>query len=354
MKWAKKQGAVTGYAHSANGLQIRDDAKTAKRLADEMDANKDGRRTREEAAKVLLPEEFATTDADADGSLSDEELARSVNRVKGKLPHYAIPDMDGIGAQELPVTAVQGICDFISAMDTQRHQEWNIWYHLMNCGIPLKASGETDFPCVSGGRVGEGRVYVRMGKIDRIDYAAWCDGLAKGRSYVSDGYAHPLEFSVGGKVPGQELLLDRGAEVAVKAKVAFARETFGFAPGGFIPQGGRRVVDLVVNGQVVATKDVSADDQVKELAFNVKIERSSWVALRQYPQMHTNPVSVLVDLKPIRASRRGALWCVGVIQQLWRVREKAIAEAERAEAKKTFDWAIEQYRKIAAESPEGS
>ena len=355
MKWAKRQGAVTGYAHSANGLWIRNDAVTAKRLADEMDVNRDGRRSREEAAKVLMPEDFATTDADGDGQLSDEELARSVARVKGKLPNHVIPDMDGIGAQELPVTAAQGICDFISAMDTQRHQEWNIWYHIMNCGFPLKVSGETDFPCVSGGRVGEGRVYVQLGKVDRIDFAAFCDGLAKGRSYVSDGYGHALEFSVGGKAAGQELLLDRGGEVAVKAVVSFARETpLGFAPGGFIPQGGRRVIDLVVNGQVAASKEISADDQAQELAFTVKIERSSWVALRQYPQLHTNPVAVLVDLKPIRASRRSALWCVGVIQQLWRVREKAIAEAERGEAKKTFDWAIEQYKKIAAESPEGS
>jgi hypothetical protein len=355
MKWAKKQGAYTGYAHSANGLQIRNDAATAKRLADEIDVNKDGKRSREEAAKVLLPEDFATTDADADGSLSEEELAKSVGRVKGKLPHLAIPDMDGIGAQELPVTAAQGICDFISAMDTQRHLEWNIWYHIMNCGFPLKASGETDFPCISGGRVGEGRVYVQLGKIDRIDYARWCEGLAKGRSYVSDGYGHALEFSVGGKVPGQELLLDKGGEVAVKAKVAFTRDgALGPAPGGFIPQGGRRTIDLVVNGQVAATKEISADDQVKELDFAVKIDRSSWVALRQYPQLHTNPVVVLVDMKPIRASRRSAQWCVGVIQQLWRVREKAIAESERGEARKTFDWAIEQYRRIAAESPEGS
>lgn len=352
MKWAKAQGAVTGYAHSANGLDIRNDAATAKRLGDEIDANRDGRRTREEAAKALLPEDFPTTDADADGHLSDEELARSIGRVKGKLPNLAIPDMDGIGAQEICVTTAQGICDFISAMDTKRHLEWNIWYHLMNCGFPLKASGETDFPCISGGRVGEGRVYVQLGKIDRIDYAAFCEGLAKGRSYVSDGYAHALEFSVGGKTPGQELLLEKGGEVAVKAKVAFARETpLGFAPGGFIPQGGRRTVELIVNGHAVASQEVSADDGEKDVAFTVKIERSSWVALRQYPQLHTNPVTVLVDLKPVRTSRRSAQWCIGVIQQLWRVREKAIAEPERAEAKKTFDWAIEQYKKIASESP---
>jgi hypothetical protein len=76
--------------------------------------------------------------------------------------------------------------------------------------------------------------------------------------------------------------------------------------------------------------------------------------------MHTNPVNVIVDSRPIRASRRSALWCVGVIEQLWRVRgtppagQPGIAPAERDEAKKTFDWAIEQYRRIAAEAPEGS
>jgi hypothetical protein len=250
-------------------------------------------------------------------------------------------------------------------MDTQRLLEWNCWYHIMNCGYPLKASGETDFPCISGGRVGEGRVYVQLGKIDRIDYAKWCEGLAKGRSYVSDGYAHPLVFKVGDKTPGQELSIPQAAEVKVEAKVAFASESpLGTGPGGFVPQGKTRLVELVVNGQVAASKDVPADDREHDLSFSVKIERSSWVALRQYPMMHTNPVNVIVDGRPIRASRRSALWCVGVIEQLWRVRGTApagapptapfIAPAERDEAKKTFDWAIEQYRRIALEAPEGS
>jgi hypothetical protein len=202
MKWAKAQGAYTGYAHSANGLQIRNNATTAKRLVEQADGNRDGRVSKDEAAKVLLPEDFPAVDADGDGALAEGEVESSIARVKGRLPHLAIPDMDGIGAQEICVTTAQGICDFISAMDTQRHLEWNIWYHLMNCGYPLKASGETDFPCISGSRVGEGRVYVHLGKIDKIDYATWCEGLAKGRSYVSDGYAHALEFKVDGKRPG--------------------------------------------------------------------------------------------------------------------------------------------------------
>ena len=89
-------------------------------------------------------------------------------------------------------------------------------------------------------------------------------------------------------------------------------------------------------------------------SFSVPIGRSSWVALRHFPQMHTNPVNVIVGGQPIRASRKSALWCIGTIEQLWRVREKTIAESERKEAERTFQWAIERYRKIAAECPEGS
>jgi hypothetical protein len=86
----------------------------------------------------------------------------------------------------------------------------------------------------------------------------------------------------------------------------------------------------------------------------VLVLRSSWVALRQFPQLHTNPVNVLVEGKPIRASRKSALWCIGTIEQLWRVRGSGIAAPERAEAEKTFQIAIEKYRRIAAEAPEGS
>jgi len=351
MKWAKAQGAYTGYAHSGNGLQVND-AAAAKRLTDAIDQDKDGKLTADEAAKVLLPEDFAKVDADGNKELSQAELLQSVGRAKQDLPNFVIPEMNGIGAQEICVTTAQGICDFISAMDTQRQLEWNCWYHLMNCGYPLKASGETDFPCISGGRVGEGRVYVQLGKIDRIDYAQWCEGLAKGRSYVSDGYAHALEFTVNGKTAGHDAAVDAAGTVAVKAKVAFASDTpLGTAPGGFIPRERTRLVELIVNGRPVKSWDVPADDKTHDLALDLKVDRSSWVALRHFPQMHTNPVNVIVGGKPIRASRQSALWCVGVIEQLWRVRGQGIAAHERAEAKKTFDWAIEQYKKIAAECP---
>jgi hypothetical protein len=355
MKWAKQQGAVTGYAHSANGLEVKP-AAAAKRLLTELDADKDGKVSKDEAAKGLLPEDFDKIDANRDGFLTEDELRTSIARVAGKLPNLAIPEMDGIGAQEICVTAAQHLCDFISAMDTDRVPEWNCWYHLMNCGFPLKASGETDFPCISGSRVGQGRVYVQLGKVDKVDFGAWCEGIAKGRSYISDGYAHALEFTVNGKTPGNDdVELKNPGEVKIKAKVAFASATpLGTSNGGKVPAGKTRKVELVVNGVAVASQDVPADDKEHDLTFMAKIDQSSWVALRHFPQMHTNPVNVLVGGKAIRASRKSALWCIGTIEQLWRVREKEIAPSEREEAKKTFDKAIEAYRKIAKEAEEGS
>ena len=39
----------------------------------------------------------------------------------------------------------------------------------------------------------------------------------------------------------------------------------------------------------------------RDMTFDVKLERSSWVAVRILPSSHTNPVFVLVGGKPIRA-----------------------------------------------------
>jgi hypothetical protein len=267
------------------------------------------------------------------------------------LPNLAIPEMNGIGAQEICVTSAMRVCDFISAMDTQRIPEWNCWYHIMNCGFPLKASGETDFPCINGSRVGMGRVYVQLGKIDRIDYGKWCDGIAKGKSYVSDGYAHALEFSVNGQTVGDEAKLDAAGNATVKAKVAIAAaQPLGTADGGTIPEGNMRKIEIIVNGQVAATKEIPADDKIHELEFSIPISKSSWVALRHFPSLHTNPVNVIVGGKPIRASKQSVQWCLGTIEQLWKVRGAGIADAERDEAKKTFEKATEIYQKLLQET----
>ena len=377
MKWAKAQGAATGYAHYASGLEI--DARAAtKRLFTRFDVNQDGLLTRSECEQALLPLPFAEVDGDHDGVLSESELVSAHDRVAEELPNLAVPPMNGVGAMEICVSAAAGVCDFISAMDTPRIAEWNMWYHLLNCGFPLKVSGETDFPCMSGERVGQGRVYVHLGPVQKIDFGAWCRALVKGRSYVSDGFAHALDFTVNEVAPGYgEVRLAGPGKVRVRAQVAFAPELpRAVAHGTIVPPhgrrfvgdtvtlhgsraeevvaGGQRLVELVVNGKVAASKELPADGQAHEIRFEIQLERSSWVALRQFPQLHTNPVDVLVGGKAIRASKASALWCLETIEQLWRARSPQIAEAERGEARRTFDEASQTFRRIAAEAPRDS
>jgi hypothetical protein len=374
LRWTKAQGGVGGYAHSGSGLQI-DPAAATTRLLERLDTNKDGRLAAAEAAQGLLPEPFGESDTNRDEVLSEGELKASHNRADDRLPNYAIPELNSVGAQEIFVTAALGAADFISAMDTDRIREWNAWYHLMNSGLPIKASGETDFPCMSGTRVGQGRSYVQLGTPGRVEYPEWCRAVARGRSYVSDGYAHAFDFSVNGRTSGDELQLAKPAKVTVKATVAFSPETpLEPAYGAVIPVGGprhvgdtvikrdtqspdpvyqrgQRLVEVIVNGRVAGRREVPADGRQHAVEFPVPIERSSWVALRQFPQLHTNPVTVLVAGKPVRASRESAQWALACIDQLWRVRARQIAPAERADAEKAYEEARVFYRRVAAESP---
>src|SRR6185295_7730993 len=93
-----------------------------------------------------------------------------------------------------------------------------------------------------GERVGQGRVYVQLGQQKRLDFAAWCAGVARGRSYVSDGFAHALAFKVNGVSPGYgQVDLGAPGEVAIEAEVAFAPETPTLVAHGFVlPPNGRR------------------------------------------------------------------------------------------------------------------
>jgi hypothetical protein len=109
-------------------------------------------------------------------------------------------------------------------------------------------------------------------------------------------------------------------------------------------------LEVVVNGRAVARTDILADGEIRDVSFDVPLERSSWIALRIYPSSHTNPVFVTVGGKPIRASRRSAEWCLKGVDQCWSQKEPAIRPEEKDAAKQAFDVAREAYRKIRDEA----
>ena len=77
-------------------------------------------------------------------------------------------------------------------------------------------------------------------------------------------------------------------------------------------------------------------ERLISLAFDVNIDQSSWIALRHFPQLHTNPVNVIVSDRPIRASRQSARWCHDAVEVLWDRRSHLIAEAERPAAESVY------------------
>jgi 3'-phosphoadenosine 5'-phosphosulfate sulfotransferase len=313
LQWAKKQGAITGYAHSGWGLQPVD----------------------------------------------EREL---------RLPNYVLPKMDGIGANEYIVTVTQNLVDFFSAGDTPAPWELNMWYHTLNCGFRPRLSGETDFPCIYDERVGVARTYFKTGQ--KLNHDDYIKAIKNGRSYVSEGNAHIIDFSVNGLEAGtknSELKIEKRTRVKIAAKVAallpeqqdeegaiIAKRPLDSQPYWNIERSrvakGRNVrVELIVNGIAVDTTEITADGGWKNISFQYEIEQSSWIALRIFPSAHTNPVFVLVNSKPINI-QKSADWCLQALDQCWKTKQNSIRAEERAAAEAMYKTARKIYEGISKES----
>jgi hypothetical protein len=289
------------------------------------------------------------------------------------LPTYQMPKFDGIGANEYIVDVVHDACDFISAVDTPAIWELNIWYHTLNCGYTCRISGETDFPCIYGDKVGLGRAYVKLEGGPPLDYDKWVYRLRDGRSYCTDGLSHLFDYTVNGQGVGERGAGDRPSVLAVKSgeplkvKVRAAalledkpredirRKDWDEKPYWHVERARIKdtktvPVELIVNGQVVATKTLDGDGQIRDLEFDYTPERSSWVALRILPSSHTNPVFVEVDGQPIRGSRKSAQWCLDAVDVCWKAKVKNIRAEEQPVAAEAFAKARQAYAKILAES----
>ena len=108
-------------------------------------------------------------------------------------------------------------------------------------------------------------------------------------------------------------------------------------------------LEVLVNGYPVAKQTIVADGKLQDIAFDVKVDKSSWLALRILPSSHTNPIFVLIDDKPIRASRRSAEWCLKGVDQCWSQKQRFIKADELDDAKQAYEHARETYRKLVGE-----
>ena len=96
-----------------------------------------------------------------------------------------------------------------------------MWYHTLNVGFRTRISGETDFPCIYGERVGLGRSYVKLE--GQLTYADWCEGIRQGKNYVGDGRSHLMDFKINGTAMGEhgsELKLAEPGVIHASVRVA--------------------------------------------------------------------------------------------------------------------------------------
>lgn len=312
LRWAKRQGALVGPAHSGWGLEVD----------------------------------------------------------STQLPNFTVPPFNGIGANEYIVDVTHEIpgpdgkpapaVDFLSTVDTPYPWELNIWYQTLNAGFRTRISGETDFPCIYSDRVGLGRSYVKLD--GPLKYADWCEGIRAGRNYVSDGFSHLLSFQADGVFMGvneSELRLPAAKRVTFRVSAAarldeaprenIKQRKFTDHPYWHIERaridGTRTVpVELVRNGFVVATTNLLADGAMRTVSFEVSVDRSGWYACRILPSSHTNPIFVVVNGKPIRASRRSLEWCLKSVDQCWSQKERFMQGDEIAQARAAYDHARAVYR----------
>ena len=109
-------------------------------------------------------------------------------------------------------------------------------------------------------------------------------------------------------------------------------------------------VEMVVDGKPAARKHIVADGQVRDLEFDVPVERSSWIAARILPSSHTNPIFVIMNGKPMPPQRASAEWCLAAVDQCWTQKAPKISARELSDARQAYDHARDVYRKLIAES----
>jgi len=312
LRWAKRQGAVCGPAHSSIGLT---------RMVDRVPGTEglDG------------PRGLPTFDVPAYDGIGANEFIMNVA--------HEVPGPDGE-----PIPAV----DFISTMNTDRTAELNMWYHVLNCGFRVRASGETDFPCVSAERVGLGRVYARLD--GPLDFDRWCDALAAGRSYVSDGSTHLMEFTI--RPAGEAgMPLEAGTSGSELRLPEPATLEFTVQAAGRYDDGRPLTVELVVDGYPKERQEIPSDGTERKVVFSHRLERSGWAAVRVFPHAHTNPVFVEIGGQPIRANGHSAEWCLRGVEECWKSKQATYRADEQATAQADYDHAREVFGRRLAESP---
>ena len=245
-------------------------------------------------------------------------------------------------AKGLPVDVALGRIDAIDVMGSVYENSMPVWYHVLNCGFRIPAAAGTDcfLNRVRSAPPGFGRVYVHLP--GGLDYQQWVAGLKAGQSFVSNGPV--LEWTAGEKQIGDTLRLAAPGNVRIRGRVD--------------TQFPLRSVEVIFNGDVIATVPLASDGLGAVIDQDLPLTRSGWIALRASgPPVrywhgggrgaHSNPIYVEVSGPPLprAASARYFLAWLDRLEQLLLARDRM--DAERVHVLAHLEQAREVYRAMS-------
>jgi hypothetical protein len=181
-----------------------------------------------------------------------------------------------------------GLVDFIEVLQAGRLVT-DGWYRLLNLGIRVTPAAGTDWPYSDF--PGVVRFFVKVDGPFNLD--KWFESFGRGRSFVTNGPT--LDFTVNGKIMGEELRVKRGTKLDIAATARLNPDVDSLDR-----------LELVVGGDVTDTAASGGTDSAS-LRKQITAERSMWIAVRAYggkqapnnmTVAHSAPIYVVVDGEP--------------------------------------------------------
>lgn len=262
LEWAKKQNAVTGFAHME---YLNGDI--------------------QENLNCCIPVEFPVEAALGTIDFVSEDV-------------YAA--LDGVPTFNNGTYYSEGVVD--------------AYYKLLNCGFKLSLAAGTDYPCNYYEPWGSLLTYVEIpGR--PLTYQRWIDGIAKGRTVVSrNGHNEFLDLKVDDKGPGSDINFKKDGTVTMNASWSVREETKGWIE--FVCNG----------KVIARKEGTAKPGAPLVLTATGEISQSSWICARRMDSsgrhhiLHTSPVYIVVNNEPVRASAYDAqyfgTWINNIMQRI--------------------------------------
>ncbi len=212
----------------------------------------------------------------------------------GGLPGYAHfglgPARDG-----LTLDAPRGLVYFLEVLQFSSPY-YDVWYGLLDLGIPIAPTAGTDFPCGPWSVPGGERFYARMPEMPTR--RGLVEAVRAGRTFVTNGPL--LDLRVGAAGIGEELRLSEPGTVTIEGQVRFDPESDDV-----------REVELVENGVPVAATVTRVRPGEIRVESQREVRETAWWALRVVgdkvgaPLMEAPPSGAVSDFLATRITNFG-------------------------------------------------